>query len=221
MSSKHFFLPSLLGISLLVGFCITSPGYASEKVLVQLKDGGKIIGQLKEKKLDSITIKTKRMEISIQSDQVQSIQYMSTGTQINNKPPPPGEKQQSSVIDHKTCGDYRVLCNRKLIILSVDPTLKHYRHTAPKKMCDNIGRVCKELKFQFQPVEKLDFYYNYALQCFTGYLSGFKNALKSSGQAAEPQQIATWYTNNAETVTSINDTFTQCLENGDALLYKN
>lgn len=221
MPSKYFHLFFHLLVTILFGSFITSPVHASEKVLVQLKDGGKVIGQLKEKKHDSVTIKTKRMEISLNSDQIQSIQYMSTGTQINNKPPPPGEKQQSSVIDHKTCGEYRVLCNRKLIVLSVDPTLKHFRHSAPKEMCINIGRVCKELKFQFQPVERLDFYYNYVLQCYKGYLFDYKNAVKDADQIAGPQQIANWYTSNAATITTINDTFTQCLENAETLANKN
>ena len=85
MISKFFFLPFLVCLFLLVGSFLTSPGYASEKVLVQLKDGGKVIGQLKEKKHNSVTIKTKRMEISINSDQIHSIKYLITGTQINNK----------------------------------------------------------------------------------------------------------------------------------------
>lgn len=193
--------------------------YAAEKVTVHLKDGGKIIGKLVRKGQTSVTIQTKRMKISIDTQQIKTIKYQTTNTQINTQPPP-DEQLESNVIDHQTCGHYNVLCNRKLIVLTVDSTLKNFRHHEPKKMCKTVSRVCKELKFQFQPISKIEDYFNLSMRCFQNYLVDYRKAAKGGNQTIGPQNITVWYSQNTDTVSNITSSYKGCLKKAETTLYE-
>ena len=191
---------------------------ASEKVTVHLKDGGTIVGKLQKKNQTSVTIQTSSMLISINTTKINTIQYHSTEIQVNNQPLP-GEELEPDVIDHKACGHYNVLCNRQLIVLTIDSALKNFRHPAPKKMCKTISRVCKELKFQFQPITQLENFYKLSMQCFQNYLMDYRNTVKGEGNSTGPQNVAALDSKNNETVIEISREHTLCLGKAEASLY--